>query len=92
MQAQTLARRMEQEPKRTNFDVSLAQTIDWRVVSPFVEFAWQLDEPFFDDDGVPRLLQVFELLENLTKGAVPAKSFVPILKAMRDVHLKGVWH
>ena len=50
-QAQTLAERIEKEPKGTNFDVSWAKAIDWRVASPFVEFAWHLNEPLFDEAG-----------------------------------------
>ena len=86
-QAQTLAERIEKEPKGTNFDVSWAKVIDWRVVSPFVEFTWHLSEPFFDDEGLPRLLQVRELIGYLTEGDVPAKAYVPTLKQLRDIPL-----
>ena len=57
-QARTLAERLAKEPKGANFDVSWAKAIDWRVVSPFVEFAWHLSEPLFDNEGLPRVLQV----------------------------------
>jgi hypothetical protein len=90
-QAKTLAERVAKEPKGTNFDVSWAKEIDWRVVSPFVEFAWHIDEPFFDEEGLPRVLQVGELLDNLTDGTVPAKSYVPILKKLRGFDFKGTW-
>ena len=83
---------MAKEPKGTNFDVSWAKEIDWRVVSPFVEFAWQIDEPFFDAEGLPRVLQVRELLDNLTDGTVPAKSYAPMLKKLRGVAFKGTWY
>ena len=91
-QAETLANRIEREPKGTNFDVSWAKAIDWRVVSPFVEFAWHLNEPLVDDTGLPRVLQVSELMNNLTDGVMPANSYVPMLKELRDYPFKGVWY
>jgi len=91
-QAKTLAERVAKEPKGTNFDLSWAKGIDWRVVSPFVEFAWDIDEPFFDPEGLPRLLQVGELLDYLTDGTVPAKSYLPMLKELRGLDVKGTWH
>ena len=71
--------------------MSWAETIDWRVVSPFVEFAWHLGEPLFDEEGLPRLLQVRELINYLTDGDVPAKSYLPMLKKLRDIPLTEVW-
>jgi hypothetical protein len=91
-QARTLAERIAKEPKGANFDVSWAKAIDWRVVSPFVEFAWHLNEPLFDEEGLPRILQVGELIDYLTDGDVPAKSCVPMLKQLRDFPFKGVWY
>jgi hypothetical protein len=91
-QAQTLAERIAKGPKGTNFDVTWAKAIDWRVVSPFVEFAWHLNEPLFDEAGLPRVLQVNELLDNLTDGTVPAKSYVPMVKKLRDFQFKGAWY
>ena len=91
-QAQTLAERVAKEPKGTNFDASWAKEIDWRVVSPFVEFAWHINDSLFDEDGLPRVLQVSELLDNLTNGAVPAKSYVPMLKRLRGFEFKGAWY
>jgi hypothetical protein len=88
-QARTLADRVDKEPVGTNFDVSWAQAIDWRVVSPFVEFAWDLDEPFFDEEGLPRVLQVRELIDYLTEGYLPAKSYLPMLKQQRDISITG---
>jgi hypothetical protein len=83
-QAQTLAERVAKEPKGTNFDVSWAKSIEWRVVSPFVEFAWQIDEPLYDEAGMPRVLQVHELLGHLTDGKVPTESLVPLIKEVRN--------
>ena len=91
-QARTLAERIEKDPKGTNFDVSWAKTIDWRVISPFVEFAWQLSEPLFDQEGLPRIFQVSELIDYLTNGDVPAKSYVPMLKKLRDIPFTGNWY
>lgn len=91
-QARTLAERVAKEPKGTNFDVSWAKSIEWRVVSPFVEFATQIDEPLYDNTGLPRVLQVRELLDFLTDDAVPTKSLVPLIKAMRTVEFKGIWY
>jgi hypothetical protein len=91
-QAKTLAERITKEPKGKNFDVSWAKSIDWRVVSPFVEFAWHVDAPLFDKDGLPRVLQIGELLDNLTDGAVPAKSLVPYVKGLQGYQFKGSWY
>ena len=91
-QAQSLAERITKEPKGTNFDVSWAKVIDWCVVSPFVEFAWHFGEPLFDDAGLPRVLQVRELLDYLTDGDLPAKSYVPMLKKLRDIPFTGNWY
>jgi len=91
-QAQSLARRIAKEPKGANFDVSWAKAIDWRVVSPFVEFAWHLSDPLFDEEGLPRVLQVGELIAYLTEGYVPAKSYVPALKKLRDIPFTGAWY
>jgi hypothetical protein len=91
-QAQSLARRIMKEPKGANFDVSWAKAIDWRVVSPFVEFAWHLSDPLFDEEGLPRVLQVGELIAYLTEGYVPAKSYVPALKKLRDIPFTGAWY
>jgi hypothetical protein len=91
-QARTLAERIEKEPKGTNFDVTWAKSIEWRVVSPFVEFAWQIDEPLYDDAGMPRILQVRELLDYLTDEVVPTVSLVPVIKKMRSVEFKGIWY
>jgi hypothetical protein len=91
-QARTLAERVEKEPKGKNFDASWAKSIDWRVVSPFVEFAWYLNEPLFDQDGLPRVLQVRELLDNLMTGAVPARSYEPAIKKLRDNQFTGEWY
>jgi hypothetical protein len=90
-QAQTLAERISKEPRGTNFDVSWARTIEWRVVSPFVEFAWHMDAPLLDEDGLARVLQVRELLENLMDGTVPAKSLVSMIKSLRDFQPKEDW-
>ncbi|WGS22957.1 MULTISPECIES: hypothetical protein [unclassified Bradyrhizobium] len=91
-QAGSLAERVAKEPKGTNFDVSWAKSIEWRVVSPFVEFAWQIDEPLYDEAGMPRVLQVHELLDNLTDGRVPTEALVPLIKELRKVELQGNWY
>jgi hypothetical protein len=38
-----------------------------------------------------RVLQVRELLENLTDGTVPAKSLVSMIKSLRDFQPKEDW-
>jgi hypothetical protein len=53
-QARTLAERIAKEPKGSKFDIIWAKSIEWRVVSPFVEFAWQIDEPLYDEAGLTR--------------------------------------
>ncbi|HXS07833.1 MAG TPA: hypothetical protein VN723_13675 [Rhizomicrobium sp.] len=70
-QNESLAERIKVAPKGTNFDFSWAKTIEHRVVSPFVEFAWELNEPLIDADGVPRVMQVSELLNYLADGTGP---------------------
>jgi hypothetical protein len=91
-QAQTLAERVAKNPTGKNFDVSWAGSIEWRVVSPFVEFAWQIDEPLYDEAGLPRVLQVHELLDHLTHGKVPTESMVPLIKEVRKLELAGNWY
>ena len=88
-QAKSLAECIRNRPKGTNFDVSWAKTIEWRVVSPFVEFAWQIDEPFYDADGMARVLQIRELIDYLTEGTIPAKGLLPKLKEVRGHEPKG---
>lgn len=91
-QARTLAERIKAQPKGTNFDVSWASSIDWRVVSPFVEFAWSLKEPLFDEAGAARLLQAKELIDFLTAGDPPAASFAGLIREMRDFPFEGIWY
>lgn len=91
-QAKTLAERIANKPKGKNFDVSWAKEFDWRVVSPFVEFAWNTDKSLFDEEGLPRVLQVGELLDNLSNGAMPAKSLLADFKKLRDYKFKGDWY
>jgi hypothetical protein len=91
-QARSLADRLTKNPTGTNFDVAWAKEIDWRVVSPFVEFAWDINEPFFDKDGLPRLFQAQELMDNLAAGRVPAADCVPLVKAIRNMTPKGIWY
>lgn len=83
-QNETLACRVVAEPKGTNFDFSWAKTVEWRVVSPFVEFAWQIDEPLIDADGIPRVMQVGELLDYLADGKNPVEGKdLTLLKKVR---------
>ena len=91
-QARTLAERIAKEPKGSNFDVTWAKSIEWRVVSPFVEFAWQIDEPLYDEAGLPRVLQVHELVDHLTDGKVPTESMLPLIKEVRKLELAGTWY
>ena len=91
-QARTLAERIRKDPVGTNFDVTWANTIEWLVVSPFVEFAWHVKDPLIGETGLPRVLQVRELIEYLIKGDLPANSYVPMLKALREFEFKGEWY
>jgi hypothetical protein len=91
-QAKTLAEPIRLEPKGTNFDVSWAEEIDWRVVSPFVEFAWEIDETFFDERGLPKVLQAEELLDHLTEGKIPAQRLVRYVREFRGVKPAGRWY
>jgi hypothetical protein len=83
-QTRSLAERISSEPTGTNFDFSWANSVDWRLASPFVEFAWQLKEPVIDEAGLPRVLQVEELIKYLVDGDVPAKECIPLIKMFRD--------
>ena len=69
-----------------------AKSIEWRVISPLVEFAWLIDEPLYDEAGLPRVLQVHELVGHLTDGKVPTESLVPLIKKMRNLELEGIWY
>ena len=91
-QARTLAERIEKDPVGTNFDVSWAKVIEWRVVSPFVEFAWHLGEPLFDQEGLTRILQVREMIDYLMDASIPAKSCIPLIKMLRDNPIKKGWY
>lgn len=91
-QARSLAQRIKDEPKGTNFDASWATEVDWRVVSPFVEFAWDLSDSLFDEDGVPRLLQAKELVDYLANGSAPVPSLTPLLLELRNHQFKGIWY
>ena len=91
-QARSLADRVAKEPKGTNFDGSWAKSIEWRVVSPFVELSWLIDEPLYDEAGMPRVLQVHELLDHLTDGRVPTEGMIPMIKELRGVELQGNWY
>jgi hypothetical protein len=52
----------------------------------------QIDEPLYDDAGIPRVLQIRELLNHLTDDAIPTKSLIPMIKKMRSVDLTGRWY
>ena len=91
-QAQTLAERIAEEPVGINFDASWAKEVEWRVVSPFVEFAWHFGEPLFDEEGLTRVFQVRELIDYLADGSVPAKSLVPLVKRLRDNPITVGWY
>lgn len=62
------------------------------MVSPFVEFAWEIDETFFDEQGLPRVLQAEELLDHLTDGKIPALRLVRYVKEFRGVKTGGRWY
>jgi hypothetical protein len=50
------------------------------------------DEPLYDEAGLPRVLQVHELLGHLTDGKVPTESSVPLIKDLRNLELEGIWY
>lgn len=91
-QARTLAERVAKTPRGDNLDVSWATSVDWRVVSPFVEFAWTLNEPLFDDDGAVRLHQANELVDFLTTGEPPVASYSNFIRKMRALPFAGIWY
>jgi hypothetical protein len=45
-----------------------------------------------DEGGLPRVLQVHELLEHLTDGKMPTESLVPFIKEVRKLELTGSWY
>lgn len=59
------------------------------VVSPFVEFAWEIDDMFFDERGLPRVLQAEELLDHLTNGRMPVQRLVRCVREFRGVKPAG---
>jgi hypothetical protein len=83
-QAQTLAEAITRNPMGTNFDFSWADSIEWRLATPSVEFAWKLSDDQFDAMGVPRVLQISELSSYLLDGTNPIAPFCPVLHALRD--------
>lgn len=52
------------ELRRILGQISWTKSIEWQVVSPFVEFASQIDEPLYDETAMPRVLQVHNLLDH----------------------------
>jgi hypothetical protein len=89
-QARTLADRVAAEPKGTNFDVSWAKSIEWRVVSPFVEFTTQT-MPLYDDAGIPGYSRFASSW--LTSPTTPyLRSRYPMIKKMRGDDLTGRWY
>lgn len=82
-QAHSLCEEIVNESTGGNFDFSWASSVDWRLVSPFVEFAWTLDLKQFDEDGVARILQVEELLGYLTEGECPGGALAGLVPRVR---------
>jgi hypothetical protein len=71
-QAKSLCEIVRAKPVGRNFDFSWATSVEWRLVSPFVEFVWDVSDDFFDEAGVARILSVDELLNLLKDGVPPA--------------------
>jgi hypothetical protein len=82
-QARSLYEAILNEPTGRNFDFSWASSVDWRLVSPFVEFAWSLEMHQFDEEGVARILQVEELLDYLTEGERPGGELAGLVRRAR---------
>jgi hypothetical protein len=82
-QARSLYEAIVNEPTGSNFDFSWASSVDWRLASPFVEFAWSFDLQQFDEDGVARILQVEELLDYLTEAERPGGELAGLVPQMR---------
>ena len=78
-QARTLADAVEKSRSGANFDFSWARTVDWRLATPSVEFAWEFSEDLFDEQGVPRILQLSELSAFLANGHHPGEPLQPVL-------------
>lgn len=85
-QAITLSNRLVECRTGDNFDFSWAEVVDWRLVSPFIEFNWALDEPNFDAEGTPRILALDEVSDFLKGSAVPDSNGQRIIRAARNSH------
>lgn len=70
-QARSLHDAILARPSGKNFDFSWATSVEWRLASPFVEFAWDFSDDCFDQQGVARLMQVDELLDYLKDNIRP---------------------
>lgn len=65
-QAQTLARFVHLYPVGRNYDFSEVSDVEWFVVSPFVEWIWEIDASLWFNDLIPRVIapnEAFELLQ-----------------------------
>jgi hypothetical protein len=82
-QARSLYEAILNGPTGRNFDFSWASSVDWRLASPFVEFAWSLEMHQFDEEGVARILQVGELLDYLTEGERPGGELAGLVRRAR---------
>lgn len=92
LQAKSLCDTLAAEPIGRNFDHQGIERFDWRVVSPFCEFAWDDVEPWFDENIQPRCLAIGELVEFLSKGVldIPLLHLVPKLR--RNLNSRAEWY
>lgn len=87
-QAKSLWQSVSEQPVGRNFDFSWTSTVEWRLVSPFVEFAWELTDDFFDEAGVARIMNVDELVRYLKDSVPPAPALVAPIQQFRQKGLR----
>lgn len=91
-QARSLCELLQKNSIGRNFDYSGCKKIDWRVVSPFVEFLWEGND-YWDDRHQPRLVAVNEICEFLENDKLLAPIFDQI-EEFEERHALhgGIWY
>ncbi len=88
-QAKSLCEIVRAQPVGRNFDFSWATSVEWRLASPFVEFAWDVSDDFFDEAGIARIMNVDELLNFLKDGVPPAAELLKHMPRARSEVARG---
>jgi hypothetical protein len=62
-QAKSCAVRIRESPVGRNFDFSRAKSVDYVVVTPFVEWVWDRSAELWLDEDTPRIMRVNEMVD-----------------------------